>query len=111
VFWASNTQEYAGFWTRLAAQLIDAIAYIPIAAFLLLFWQNRTSAMFAFVPAQLANFWVFVYLVYRFGGTPGKLLLGIRSTTFWLAPSSSSTCRKVSWRQTTTAAFPVGPSL
>lgn len=81
VFWASDSEQYAGFWSRFGAQLIDFLVVLPFAAIRMLFFQSRLAATFEFIPGILFEFWFFVYLVYRYGGTPGKLAVGIRITS------------------------------
>jgi uncharacterized RDD family membrane protein YckC len=80
-FWASDGEQYAGFWSRFGAQILDALIFLPIAAVRVLLFRTRTTAMLAFIPNLLLDLWFFVYLVYRYGGTPGKLILGIRITS------------------------------
>ena len=70
---------YAGFWPRLGALLLDCLIFLPLTA--LLFWGNarcRLFQLYCFVPGTLLGLFYSVYLVRRFGGTPGKLLAGIR---------------------------------
>jgi uncharacterized RDD family membrane protein YckC len=71
--------KYAGFWPRLAAGMIDFLIFTP---FMVLSWQligdSRMAHIYVELPFQLAfmalNFW----LVYRFGGSLGKLAMGLR---------------------------------
>jgi uncharacterized RDD family membrane protein YckC len=78
IFWASDSEQYAGFWSRFGAQILDALILLPFAAVRVLLFRTRTTAMLAFIPLLLFEVWFFVNLVYRYGGTPGKLILGIR---------------------------------
>jgi uncharacterized RDD family membrane protein YckC len=71
---------YAGFWPRLGALLLDdgvhKIVIWPVRALDL--WGNADSRSFLVISGTL--FWLFynVYLVRRFGGTLGKLAIGLR---------------------------------
>ena len=81
LFWASNREQYAGFWSRFGAQILDGLITLPFFALRLVLFRTKLTASFAFVPLLLFEFWFFVYLVYRYGGTPGKLIVGIRITS------------------------------
>ena len=71
---------FVGFWKRVLAALIDVaigMAYMPIAM-PLLFWTMTHRNI---IPATLSSIvWIIVWLwlVVRFGGTPGKLIIGVR---------------------------------
>ena len=70
---------YAGFWRRLGAYLLDSLIMLPLIG--LLTWLGGTSRLFDlyyFLPGLLFGLWFHVYLVKRYGGTPGKLILKIR---------------------------------
>ncbi|XOV77365.1 MAG: RDD family protein [Aestuariibacter sp.] len=72
---------YAGFWKRFFAFWIDVIALLPVI--LIVIWgeqQFRLFQLYWLVPGALIGLWFHVYLVHRYGGTPGKLLLNIRIT-------------------------------
>ncbi len=71
--------EYAGFWRRFCSCWLDLIVIIPIIA--ISFWGNEQSRLFHsyyLLPGLAFGIWFHVYLVQRFGGTPGKLLMGIK---------------------------------
>ena len=71
--------RYAGFWPRLGSLLLDTIIILPLVAVTFLGDSSfRLFQVYYFIPGTL--FWLFysVYLVRRFGGTPGKLIVGIR---------------------------------
>jgi|ERR1017187_4240231 uncharacterized RDD family membrane protein YckC len=75
----NESLRYAGFWPRLGALLLDLLIMMPIIA--LTFWgetRYRLFALYYFVPSTLVGLFYSVYLVRRFGGTPGKLIVGIR---------------------------------
>ena len=71
--------QYAGFWRRFGASLIDILILMPIGLFVL--WgeaQSRLFQLYYVIPELLFGFWFHVYLVKRYGGTPGKLWLNIK---------------------------------
>jgi uncharacterized RDD family membrane protein YckC len=71
--------EYAGFWRRFGAYLLDILVFLPVM--LLEFWGNEQSRLFQlywFIPSLILSLWFHVYLVKRYGGTPGKILLKIK---------------------------------
>jgi uncharacterized RDD family membrane protein YckC len=81
--------EYASFWRRFGAYWLDVLIIFPITA--LAIWGNEQSRLFSLyysVPGMLIGLWFHVYLVQRYGGTPGKLLLGIRITRLDGSPAS-----------------------
>ena len=71
--------QYAGFWRRFGAFWLDALCLAPLTA-VVLFLSTTTRYFHALwlVPGLLFGLWFNVYLVRRYGGTPGKLLLKIR---------------------------------
>lgn len=72
---------YVGFWKRFCSIWADCFVLIPFAfLFLWLEGLNRTLAFILVVPSTvLLNFYS-IYFNARFGGTLGKLALGIRIT-------------------------------
>lgn len=72
--------QYGGFWRRLAALVLDLlILFLPLAA--LEYWgadRDRLFSAYFLVPSTLVGLYYHVFLVRRFGGTPGKLLLQLR---------------------------------
>ncbi len=71
--------RYAGFWPRLGALLLDFVIMLPVVA--LSFWGDsryRLFSIYYFLPGTILGLFYSVYLVRRFGGTPGKLVAGIR---------------------------------
>jgi uncharacterized RDD family membrane protein YckC len=75
----AESTKYAGFWERMGSYFLDVLALIPLTLFI--FWGNEQSRLFQiyyFIPGLLFSFWFHVYLVKRYGGTPGKLLLKIK---------------------------------
>lgn len=72
--------RYVGFWPRLLALLIDA-ALAGVIVMPIVYFGSRASRFFDLywiVPGILFTLWFHVYLVMKFGGTPGKLLIKIR---------------------------------
>jgi len=72
---------YAGFWPRLGAMLIDLVVWLPVAP--LSIWcehRYRLFDVYRALPLIVFSGVYSMYLVARFGGTPGKLLLGLRIT-------------------------------
>ena len=70
---------YASFWQRLGAYILDALILLPLVAFG--FWGSEQSRLFHgyyFLPSIVFGLWYHAHLVRRYGGTPGKLLVGIR---------------------------------
>jgi uncharacterized RDD family membrane protein YckC len=75
----TDTLRYAGFGPRLASLLLDVIILLPLSA--LNFWAGehwRLFDVYYLIPGTLFGLFYSVYLVRRFGGTPGKLIVGIR---------------------------------
>lgn len=76
---SADELRYAGFWPRLGALLLDGLIMLPWIA--LVIWGSghyRLFELYYLIPGTLFNLFYGVYLVRRFGGTPGKLILGIR---------------------------------
>ena len=76
---AKSKSIYASFWQRLGAYVLDFLILLPLIAFS--FWGSEQSRLFYayyLVPSILFGLWFHAYLVKRYGGTPGKLILGIR---------------------------------
>lgn len=70
---------YSSFWSRVGAYLIDFIIFSPFLALDYFFGgTTRYFQLYIFLPAQLLAIYFYIYLVQKYGGTPGKLLLGLR---------------------------------
>jgi len=70
---------YAGFWRRFGAYLVDVICITVLTS--ASWWineQTRFGMLIWFLPGFLIGIWYHVHLVKRYGGTPGKLVLGVR---------------------------------
>ena len=75
----TDNLRYAGFGPRLASAVLDFIVWLPLI--LLENWGVRHWRLFtvySFIPFIILGLIYYVYLVRRFGGTPGKLMVGIR---------------------------------
>ena len=74
-----NESIYAGFWIRFGSLLLDFVIIMPVI-FLTLFLNglSKNAYYFTVLPGLLFHFWYNIYLVKRNGGTPGKLIAGIR---------------------------------
>ena len=74
-----NNEVYADLWIRIAAKLIDLVVMLPVAVLILYINGLSKSAYFyAILPNLAFCIWYDVFLVKQYGGTPGKLLLGIK---------------------------------
>jgi uncharacterized RDD family membrane protein YckC len=70
---------YAGFWLRTGSLVVDALIMIPYG-FLMLYLQKINYLFFLFFiffGMAFSFFWS-IYLLKRYGGTPGKLICGIK---------------------------------
>lgn len=71
--------EYAGFWRRFGAYWIDVIVWTPLIAVCYFFSERfRLFNLFWLIPGAALGVWFSVYLVAKYGGTPGKLLLKVK---------------------------------
>lgn len=74
-----DSLRYAGFWPRLGAMLLDGLILGPVGWLSILAGgHHRLYDVYTFIPFILLGLFYNVYLVRRFGGTPGKLIVGIR---------------------------------
>lgn len=74
----TDSLRYAGFGPRLASLLLDFVVTLPLGALAL--WGTfsfRLFDLYYLIPGALFSLFYHVYLVRRYGGTPGKLLAGI----------------------------------
>lgn len=70
---------YSTFWRRVGAQFLDIFFILPVIFLsVALGGLGRGAYVVLAVFMWLFNFGYYVYLVKRFGGTPGKLILGLR---------------------------------
>lgn len=70
---------YAGFWVRLGSVLLDAIIMLPLI-FIILYVNGLSVNMYFYtiIPNLLFGIWYNIYLPKKYGGTPGKLIAGIK---------------------------------
>jgi len=74
----NGVKVYAGFWKRFRAGFLDALIILPLALFF--FWLqrfDRTLAIIIVIPSSVLLAMYNVFFNARFGGTPGKLIVGI----------------------------------
>jgi len=70
---------YAGFWKRLGAYLIDLLIILPIGfGIAYLTGLDKNAYYYTFIPSLLLFSFYNIYLVKVYGGTPGKLIVGIK---------------------------------
>lgn len=79
----SNQFEYVGFWTRVWARILDVVVLLPLSlSMVFLFGSTGWAVEHRSIALELvlAVLWIGLYMwcVMRFGGTPGKLIAGIR---------------------------------
>ena len=78
---SNGKRVYAGFWTRFCAGFADT--FILLLLVFLIVWLeglDRTLAIVVTIPSSIMFAMYNVYFNARFGGTPGKLAVGIRIT-------------------------------
>lgn len=76
---AMDEIEYAGFWKRFGAYLLDVLFMLPLTG--IAFWLSSVSKsyyLYYLIPGTLFGLWFHVYLVKRYAGTPGKLVMKIQ---------------------------------
>lgn len=74
-----NDNIYAGFWRRLGAFLVDMAILIPYSFGLLyLTGLGKNIYLLSIIPSFIFIIFYNVYLVKKYGGTPGKLIVGIK---------------------------------
>jgi len=70
---------YAGFWQRFGAFWVDFVVLLPLLGLSYVWGEySRLYQIYWFIPGLLFGLWYHVYLVVRYGGTPGKLILNMR---------------------------------
>lgn len=75
----STELRYAGFWRRFGAFWIDALILLPLSGVAFVLGEKtRLVYLYWMLPSAVLMLFFNVYLVRRYGGTPGKLLLGMR---------------------------------
>ena len=70
---------YVGFWKRLGAYALDVAIFLPYGLAVQNFiYSNKYALLGNFILTTIFGLVFWVYLVSRFGGSPGKLLMRIR---------------------------------
>ena len=78
---SDGKRVYAGFWKRFCAAWIDVFALMPLVlAFIWLRGFDKNLAILIAIPSTALFSMYNVYFNARFGGTPGKLAVGVRVT-------------------------------
>ena len=70
---------YAGFWRRLGAMFLDILFLMPLI--FIMYYLNSLSVnmyLYTLVPNLLFGLWYNIYLPKKHGGTPGKLVAGMK---------------------------------
>ena len=78
---SNGEKVYAGFWKRFCAIIADAFIILPLAFFFV--WLEGFDSTLAIVMTITRSILILMYHVFFnacFGGTPGKLAVGIRIT-------------------------------
>ena len=73
--------QYAGFWKRFFSVLLDFAILLPIT--ILILWMSflsKTTHLILIIPHTLLYFAYHIYMNANYGGTFGKLIIGIRIT-------------------------------
>jgi uncharacterized RDD family membrane protein YckC len=72
--------KFIGFWKRVLATLVDAAIgwlFMPITI-TMMYWEIKNRSVLFSTIFSIVWIIVFLYLVVRFGGTPGKLIIKAR---------------------------------
>jgi uncharacterized RDD family membrane protein YckC len=70
---------YAGFWIRLGSLLLDNLFMLPVI-FLTLYLNGlgKNIYFYTLIPNVVFGLWYSIYLPKKYGGTPGKLVAGVK---------------------------------
>lgn len=88
----STSPQYGGFWIRFGSFWLDALIFLPFT--FLIIWLNglaREAFYFTEFFSLSAAIFYNVYCVKRWGGSPGKLICGLRIV--------NTSLRKAGWRE------------
>jgi uncharacterized RDD family membrane protein YckC len=70
---------YAGFWTRLGSLLADFVFLSPVVIITLFInGLGKNVYFYTLIPSIAFGIWYNIYLPKRYGGTPGKMVSGIK---------------------------------
>lgn len=76
---AAGEVRYSGFWQRVGAYFIDFLIVAPLAALDYFYGgEIRLLQLYVLIPSQIISLFMFVFMVYKYGATPGKMALGLR---------------------------------
>lgn len=76
---ANGELRYSGFWERVGAYLIDFLIMSPLIIVDFMYGGSSNKfQLYVLAPAQLLAAFLYIFMVVKFGGTPGKLLVGLR---------------------------------
>lgn len=71
--------RYSGFWQRVGAYLIDFLIVSPLAALDYFYGgEIRLLPLYILLPSQIIALFMYVFMVSKYGATPGKMVLGLR---------------------------------
>lgn len=88
--------RYAGFWARLAAGLIDTVFALLVSVPIFLAGERSRELVLVLQTAISVGLnALLVYMVVRYGGTPGKIAMGLRVA---MTDGSSATLRAATLR-------------
>lgn len=101
--------EYGDFWRRVGAQVLDALILAPLGI-LTYFGMQFSPKFYAYylVPSILIGLFYSVYLVKRYGGTPGKRILDMRIV---MTDGSPVTGAAAFWRYSVLLALSTIPAI
>ena len=78
---AETVLVYVGFWRRLAAHWLDLAILLPFGAFVTRVpWRSEEGFVISHLAGLIIALLFQVFLVKRFGGSPGKIILRMRIT-------------------------------
>lgn len=70
---------YAGFWIRLGSLILEVLILIPyILLKMYVDGLGYRITYYTVIPELLFYFWFRIYLVKKYGGSPGKLIVGLK---------------------------------
>lgn len=70
---------YSGFWRRLGAHFLDILILAPVSIVSIFGTSySKNFYIISLLPTLLFAIWYSIILVAKYGGTPGKLIMGIR---------------------------------
>lgn len=70
---------YAGFWIRVGSMLLEFLIQLPVV-FLIMYLNSLSKNVYfyTFIPNFLILLLYHIYIPKKYGGTPGKLVVGLR---------------------------------